>query len=98
LSIPEIRRTTLAGIAIVAAIAVSVVLIRAVTPYYMSFVVLTLLLGLAAFGLRAATVTPGWRYPAYAVIAGAAVVPVALAIGAVDRVAERLPSRSTTRA
>jgi hypothetical protein len=82
LSAPQTRRAAIAGIAIVVVIAVSVVLIRAVTPYYMSFVVLTLLLGLAAFGLRAAMATPGFRYLAYAVVGGAALLPIILALGA----------------
>ena len=48
------RRTAVVALAIPLAIAVSVVLVRAVTPYYMAFVILTLVLGLAALGLRSA--------------------------------------------
>jgi hypothetical protein len=49
------------AIAAVVCVAVSVVLIRAVTPYYMSFVVLTLVSGLAALGLRSAMAVSGFR-------------------------------------
>ena len=76
------RRTAIVAAAIVVAVAISVVLIRAVTPYYMSFVILTLLMGLAALGLRSAMALPGIRYLAYGVTAGVAVLPIVLAIGA----------------
>jgi hypothetical protein len=76
------RRAATTGIAIVVAVGLSVLFIRAYTPYYMSFVVLTLLLGLAAFGLRAAIALPGFRHLAHAVIAGAALLPVVVSIGA----------------
>ncbi len=76
------RRTATTAVAIVVCVAVSVVLIRAVTPYYMSFVVLTLLSGLAALGLRSAMALSGIRHLAYGVTAGVAVLPIVLAIGA----------------
>ncbi len=76
------RRTATIAAAIVACVAVSVVLIRAVTPYYMSFVVLTLVSGLAALGVRSAMAVSGIRYLAYGVTAGVAVLPIVLAIGA----------------
>lgn len=76
------RRTAMIGVAIVLAISISVVLIRAVTPYYMTFAVLTLLLGLAAFGLRAAIEVPGLRYLAYFLAAGVAMLPIVVLAGA----------------
>ena len=76
------RRVAMIGVAIVVCVAVSVVLIRAVTPYYMSFVVLTLVSGLAALGLRSAMTVSVIRYLAYGVTAVVAVLPIVLAIGA----------------
>jgi hypothetical protein len=76
------RNIAMIGATTVVAIAVSVVLIRSVTPYYMSFVILVLLLGLAALGLRAATALPGIRSLAYLLATGAAVLPIVVSVGA----------------
>lgn len=81
LAMPQMRATAITSIAIVFVIALSVVLIRAVTTYYMTFVVLTLLLGVAALGLRTAIAVQGIRYPAYAFIACIAILPIAVTIG-----------------
>jgi len=75
------RRAAMFGIAIVLVIGVSVVLIRAYTPYYMSYVILTLLLGLAAFGLRAAIAVRGIRYPAWLAIVGVSTLPIVVSAG-----------------
>jgi len=82
LAMPQMRATAITAVAIVFVIALSVVLIRAVTTYYMTFVVLTLLLGVAALGLRSAIAISGTRYPAYALIACVAILPMVLTIGA----------------
>ena len=78
----QMRGAAITAIAIVFVIALSVVLMRAVTTYYMTFVLLTLLLGVAALGLRSAIALPGIRYPAYALIAGVAILPILSALGA----------------
>jgi hypothetical protein len=78
----EKRRTAIAGIATVAAISVSVVMIRAYTPYYMSFVILTVLLGLGALGIRQAIALPGVRYVAYPIVVGVVVLPIAVSVAA----------------
>ena len=81
-AMPSMRGAGVTAVAVVLIVALSVVLMRAVTTYYMTFVVLTLLLGVAALGLRSAIALPGIRYPAYALIAGVALLPIVSAIGA----------------
>ena len=81
-AMPQWRATAMVALAVVFVIALSVVLIRAVTTYYMTFVVLTLGYGVAALGLRTAVAVPGIRYPACALVAGVAVLPVLLTFGA----------------
>ena len=83
------RRTAVIAVAIVGFVAVSVVLIRAVTPYYMTFVVLTLASGVAALGVRAAMRVPGIRALAYGVTAGVALLPIVLAIGVAENLFQR---------
>ena len=78
------RATILAGLAAVLVLAVSVTLIRAVTPFYMTYVVWTVAAGVVAVGLRSCERLPSGRWLASGALAVACGLAVVTQAGVAD--------------